>query len=417
MASSIAVEEATMENRQRTGHPSRTRVQGPLAAHADGFRREMTALGYSETQVREHVKLAAHLSSWLEGCGLAARDLTMEGIAEFLDARGRQAGRGLSTGRGLAPLLRYLRALDVVPEPGDQVPATPAEALLAEYRDYLRSQQGLAPTTAARYLYWAKVLAGWLDGAAMTALSAGQVADFVAAEVRRRNRAHARSMVTALRSLLRFLHAAGHVPHPLAAAVPSVPGWRARDLPRAAAPGQIAAVLAACDRRSAAGRRDYAIILAQVRLGLRAAEVAAIELADISWLAGELTVHGKGGRTDILPLPADVGEAVAGYLRHGRPRTPERRLFTSVIAPFGGLGSRAITEVVARACDRAQIARFGSHRLRHALACQLLAEGASLAEIGQLLRHASERTTFEYAKVDQARLAGLAMPCPPGAAQ
>lgn len=407
-----------MENRQRTGHPSRTPVQGPLAAHADGFRREMTALGYSETQVREHVKLAAHLSSWLEGSDLAAWDLTIERIAEFLDARSSgQAGRGLSTGRGLAPLLRYLRALGVAPEPGDQIPATPAEALLAEYGTYLRSRQGLAPATATRYLYWAKVLAGWLDGVAMTALSAGQVADFVAAEVRRRNRAHARSMVTALRSLLRFLHAAGHVPHPLAAAVPSVPGWRARDLPRAAAPGQIAAVLAACDRRSAAGRRDYAIILAQVRLGLRAAEVAAIELADINWQAGELTVHGKGGRTDILPLPAEVGEAVADYLRHGRPRTPARRLFTGVTAPFGGLGSRAITEVVARACDRAQIARFGSHRLRHALACQLLAEGASLAEIGQLLRHASERTTFEYAKVDQARLAGLAMPCPPGAAQ
>ncbi len=409
-----------MESRRRTGHPSRTRVQGPLAAHADGFRREMTARGYSETQVREHVKLAARLSSWLEGCGLAAQDLAVQRIAEFLAVRSGQAGRGLSTGRGLDPLLGYLRALGVVPEPGGQIPATPAEALLEEYGSYLRSRQGLAPATVALYLYWAKALAGWLDGldgATMAALSAGQVTDFVVAEVRRRNRAQAKSMVTALRSLLRFLHAAGHVPRPLAAAVPSVPGWRARDLPRAAAPGQIAAVLAACDRRSAAGRRDYAIILAQVRLGLRAAEVAAIGLADINWPAGELTVRGKGGRTDILPLPADVGGAVVDYLRHSRPRTPARHLFTGVTAPFSGLGSRAITEIVARACDRAGIARFGSHRLRHALACQLLAEGASLAEIGQLLRHASERTTAEYAKAGQARLAGLAMPCPQGAAR
>lgn len=140
-------------------------------------------------------------------------------------------------------------------------------------------------------------------------------------------------------------------------------------------------------------------------------------LDDVNWRTGELRVTGKGARVDVLPLPADVGEAIADYLRLGRPRTPYRNLFVTVRAPFSGLASRSgcISWIVARACRRAGIEPFGPHRLRHAVACDLLAEGASLAEIGQLLRHRSGRSTAIYAKVDVAALRALARPCSRGA--
>jgi hypothetical protein len=155
----------------------------------------------------------------------------------------------------------------------------------------------------------------------------------------------------------------------------------------------VAAVLAGCDRAGAHGRRDYAIVLLLARLGLRAGEVSAIELDDLDWRAGELTVRGKGGRREVLPLPVEVGQALADYVRHGRPpHCPTRRMFVSVRAPFTGLAGGSVFAVVARGCQRAGIAAFGPHRLRHALACDLLRRGASLTEVGQLLRHSDERT-------------------------
>jgi site-specific recombinase XerD len=149
------------------------------------------------------------------------------------------------------------------------------------------------------------------------------------------------------------------------------------------------------------------------RLGLRAGEVGVLQLSDVDWQAGLVTVRGKGNRLDVLPLPVDVGEAMADYLQHGRPRTPARpHLFVCAVAPFGPLHTNTIISIVHRACRRAGIPAFGPHRLRHAVACGLLAEGASLEEIGQLLRHSDQATTSQYAKVDLARLGGLAVPCP-----
>ncbi len=222
----------------------------------------------------------------------------------------------------------------------------------------------------------------------------------------------------ALRSLLRYLHTAGHVPRSLAGAVPAGRGWpRKLGVPRAASRDHIRAVLAGCDRASAAGRRDYAILLTMARLAVRGGEVGRLQLADVDWRAGALTIRGKGRRVDVLPLPADVGEAMANYLLHARPSTVARNLFVTMVAPFTGLATSSITVMVARACARVGVPRFGPHGMRHAAACDLLAAGASMEEIGQLLRHAQQRTTAIYAKVDQARLAELAMPCPQGAAR
>jgi site-specific recombinase XerD len=174
----------------------------------------------------------------------------------------------------------------------------------------------------------------------------------------------------------------------------------------------VAALLASCDRRSAAGRRDYAILMLLSRLGLRAGEVAAIELGDVDWRTGELAVRGKGSRREQLPLPADVGEALADYVQYGRPRCAGRPLLVILRAPYTRLSRKQVLATVHRACQRAGLPVFGAHRLRHAVACDLLRRGASLAEVGQLLRHRDERTTAIYAKVDLGALRGLARPCP-----
>jgi site-specific recombinase XerD len=180
---------------------------------------------------------------------------------------------------------------------------------------------------------------------------------------------------------------------------------------------EITAILAACDRESARGRRDYAILMLLTRLGLRAAEVAGIRLGDIDWRQGVLTVRGKGSALDELPVPADAGAAMADYVRRGRPRTSSRLLFVSVRAPFAGLSPESVGSAVKRACEQAGLAGFGPHRLRHAVACQLQRDGASLEEIGQLLRQRDPRTTARYATVDAAALTVLARPCPEGSAR
>ena len=198
---------------------------------------------------------------------------------------------------------------------------------------------------------------------------------------------------------------------PLVWAVPSVADLRDRALPRGLEPGAVRKLLASCDRRRLVGRRDYAILLLLARLGLRAGEIAALELDDVDWRRGLLLVHGKGARQDVLPLPADVGEAIVGYLRR-RPRCKCRALFLRVTAPRREMNRSTIGWVVRGACDRAGLPRVGPHRLRHTAATDMLRAGASLAEIGQVLRHREQRTTAIYAKVDRARLRALARPWP-----
>lgn len=406
------------DGRQRS---RRIVVNGPLAGFADGLRRELAGQGYALDTVGDHVHLLADLSGWLGGQDLTAEDLTTQRVEEFLlDRRRRGCRIGLSP-RAVAPILGYLRDLRVAPLPVRPVPVTPQERLLANYRDYLSGERGVAAGTVTHYLRCARVflesLPGQLD-ATLAELSTANVTGYVLAWAKRRQ-GKAPDLVTlpALRSLLRYLHVAGLIGAPLAEAIPAGRGYPRPALPRVASAGQVRAVLAACDRDGAAGRRDYAILLTMARLGLRGGEVARLLLCDIDWRAAEVTIRGKGARTDVLPLPLDVGEAITDYLLHARPTTTSGHLFVTMVAPFTGLATSSITCMVGRACVRAGVSRFGPHGIRHAVACELLARGASMAEIGQLLRHAQERTTAIYAKVDQARLAALAMPCPQGAAR
>lgn len=216
----------------------------------------------------------------------------------------------------------------------------------------------------------------------------------------------------ALRSFLRFLHARGLVAFPLADVVPAVASWKLSGLPRGLSVDQVQALLNACDRSTAVGRRDIAVITVLRRLGLRAGEAATLALEDIDWRAGTLTIHGKGGRTDRLPLPVDVGAVVVDYLIHGRPHTSARTVFVRARAPFTGLDRGSVSCIVARAARRAGLGTVHAHRLRHTAATETLKAGASLEEVAQLMRHDSVATTVIYAKTDQNRLAQIARPWP-----
>jgi site-specific recombinase XerD len=360
------------------------------------------------------VALWAQLSGWLAGQGLQADDLTGERIEAFLAGRRRVPGY-LYTVRALAPGLSVLRRVGAIPQP-PPMRESPVDVVERQFHDYLLAERGLAAASADTYVVRVqpflleRARRGPLD---LRSLSAAEVRDFAAAWLPELSIAPARSTVTALRSFLSFLHATGVIAEPLAEVVPTVPSWSLTGLARGLTTVQIRALLDSCDQATAVGRRDYAILIVLSRLGLRGGEVAALQLEDIDWRAGLVMVRGKANRQEQLPLPADVGAAVARYLEHARPPdTSARAVFLRAKAPCRGLGHQSVSTMVARAAQRAGLGTVHAHRLRHAVATGLLDGGASLDEIGQLLRHRSRASTAIYAKVDQPRLAQLARPWP-----
>lgn len=380
------------------------------------MRSALTDQGFARWAVTQHTHLMAHLSRWLSEQGMSAGELTEDQVTAFLLDRRAQRPGFLVARRGMVPLLNFLVDHGVVPPLAAPTPTGAVEQMLAAYRTFLVAERGLAPLSVVTYLRTARVFLSWLPAPldeALHPLSAGQVTSFVMAEVRRRRTWAAKSLVIALRSLLGFLHVAGHVAQPLGVVVPAVAGWGLRSLPRAVTAEVVAALLASCDRTTAVGRRDYAILLVLSRLGLRNGEVTRLELSDVDWQAGQILVRGKGDRHEALPLPADVGQALVDYLIHGRPQHAGcRRLFVINRAPFTGLSLSGLCSVVVAACDRARVGRISPHRLRHTVASDLLARGASLVEVGQLLRHRAQSTTAIYAKLDHRSLGELARPWP-----
>jgi integrase/recombinase XerD len=392
--------------------PERVRVSGPLARFADGFRVDLIERGYSLWRAQEQLYLFAHVSWWMEAEGLELSVLTPAALESYFVWRRRQGYRKSLSPLSLRRLLGYLDGLGVLPA-DDAVPS-PVEGLLAEFRRYLLGERGVAVRTVELYEPFARLfLSGRSEPLAddLARLSGADVNTFVLREARRRSAHSAEMMVRALRALLRFLYAQGVIAEPLAAAVPSV-ARRSEDLRRGIAAGAVRLLLDSCDRSTPVGRRDYAVLVLLSRLGLRCGEVAGLDLEDINWRAGELVVRGKGARQDVLPLPTDAGEALADYLRHGRPRGFGRAVFLHAHAPLMRLSPGNVSDVVKRACKRAGIARVGAHRLRHTVASELLSRGAGLVEIGQVLRHQDIRTTALYAKVDRQALSRLALPWP-----
>lgn len=398
------------------GDLSRVRVAGPLEPYALGFAGELRRQGYTAVSAVFQLQLMAHMSRWLASEGLGLEDLTTDVVARFVAAR-REAGyTNYYSDRAMVSLMGYLRGLGVAPAAVAAVADTPVEVLLDRYGCYLSVERGLTAGTVEDYVRAVgPFLAGCVAGGelALAQLTAGDVTAFVVARCPRQARGSAKLTVTALRSLLGFLHVDGVVDRSLVGAVPSVASWRLAGLPRGLEPGQVRLLLGSCDRRTVAGRRDFAILNVLVRLGLRAGELAALGLDDVDWHAGELVVNGKARRTERLPLPADVGEAIVAYLRDGRPGGAlDRSVFVRVRAPHRGLTSGGVTQVVVSAGRRAGLGAIRSHRLRHTAATQMLQAGAPLSEVSQVLRHRAVQTTAIYAKVDRDALRTLARPWP-----
>jgi integrase/recombinase XerD len=393
--------------------------EGPLGPYIDAFAAEMHAEGYAQQTAELQIRLVADFSHWLAKRRIPAPEITADHFPSYLRSRAQYRRPGRSDRAGLKRLWNLLHRQGVVPDPSVPAP-TPADQLHDTFRRYLRLERALAPATLVSYLGFAgefltaRFGAGPVD---LTSLCAADVTGFVQRRAATLRSKRVQVMTSALRAFLRFARYRGELPTDLAACVPAVASWSLSMVPRALPPGQVERVLAACNRQTAVGRRDYAILLLLARLGLRAGEIATLTLEDLDWQAGVLTVRGKGGRASQLPLPVAVGEALAAYLQDGRPRGASRCVFLRGRAPVVSFkGSPAIDSIVKHALARAGIdaPRKGAHQFRHSLACQLLRHGASLAEIGELLRHRSPQTTALYAKVDLAALAPLALAWPGG---
>jgi len=389
---------------------SKVRMVGPLVPFADDLSSMLAAAGYTPLSIVNQLRLLAHVSRWMDGHDYAVTDLTVEVLEEYLGAA-HAAGRvSLCSQAGLTHLLRALPIPRADPDPPVE---SSAERLLASFGRHLLNERALAENTTTAYLLRARRFLAWTaaDGN-VTALTTGDVTRALLRESQSVSIGSAQFFVAAVRWFLRFCFVEGLIPVDLAPAALAITGRRRSTLPRGIGPKDARALLRACDRRQAAGRRDYAVITTLLRLGLRAQEVANLTLDDIDWRAAEIVVHGKGSRDERLPLPTDVGQAIVSYLQRGRPDTTSRALFLRNVAPTGPLGRGGVSGIVRYASVRAGLAPMGAHRLRHKLACDMVSARVPLPEIGQVLRHRNLASTANYARVDLTALRGLAKPWP-----
>jgi integrase/recombinase XerD len=396
-------------------------LEGPLAAQVPAFAKWAREQGYARRSRYRQVRLAACFSRWIGQQAVRLRCVTSEHLARYLRSRARRVRVHEGDAAALRQFLAFLHAQGVIPpEPLAPRRLTPAERAALAFGRYLRDERGLARATVVNYVPFIRAFLTHRFGhgpVRLARLDAGDVVRFVQHAVPRLQLKRAKLLTVALRSFLHYLRYRGDNARELAPAVPAVANWAMPAIPRAIPAASVRQLLASINRRTAMGRRDYAIVLLLARLGLRASEVVLLELEDLDWEAGQVRVCGKGGHRTALPLPAEVGAAIAAYLRHGRPRSTSRRVFLRARAPIRGfLGQSAIGSLVRHALGRAGVPAptRGAHQFRHALATQMLRHGASLAEIGEVLRHRRPDTTQIYTKVDLDRLRPLALPWPGG---
>jgi len=388
-----------------------------VAAHLDTFCARLADRGYQRATIRHKLWIVTGLMRWMADEHVAVADLDERCVDEFVDARQRGGRTCRGVRRTVVLLLEQLRSEGVIATPEPAHDDSPTVALMARYEEHLRRERALVQVTIAGYLPFGRAfVAERLDGdaARTNTLRPGDVRDFLLARVRHMAPRRAQYMATALRSFLRFLFLRGETGTDLALAIPTVRQWRLSSVPRHLPARDVERLLRACDLSSATGCRDHAVLLLLARLGLRASEVLALELGDLRWREAEIIVRGKGLVRDRLPLVADVGEALSLYLRD-RPPGSSRRVFLCRRAPHRGFGHPStVSTIVMRALARAGLAppTRGAHLLRHSLATAMVRRGASLAEIGQVLRHRSPNTTEIYAKLDFDALRDVAMPWP-----
>jgi integrase/recombinase XerD len=393
---------------------------GPLAAHIDGFADHLSSQGYPNHTARRKIRLAADLSAWLSRRHLSTEDVEEEQVEGFLEARKKKISLRRGDGRSLIQLVHYLRGVGAVPVPSSRLSSSPADRIIGAYARFLVDQRGLSQATLANYVPIARHFLEARFGVGMLSLNklcVTDVTDFIVHNSSTGSLKRVQLQASALRSFLGFLTQEGKVTANLAASVPTVANWRLAELPQFLEPAQVEKLLRGCNQKTQTGRRDYAVLLLLARLGLRAGEVVHLTLESINWEAGEISIRGKSARQDRLPLPPDVGRALAAYLKQDRPVCSCRRVFIRMKAPRQGFSkSCAVCDIVRRALSRADLhpQQKGAHLLRRSLATRMLRRGATLAQIGEVLRHQLAQTTEIYAKVDLVALRALAQPWPGG---
>jgi site-specific recombinase XerD len=395
--------------------------EGPLASRIGSFAESVRKQGYSLSSIHRQVLLAACFSRWLQQNGVGLRSLCSDQAARYLRYRARHVRPCRGDAAAFKHLIGFLRDEGVIPrEKKLACQPTPAERRAQAFGQYLLEVRALARPTVVNYVPFIRSFLKDSFGSARVTLSrlrASDVVRFVQRQAPRLHRKTAKLMTTALRSFLQYTRYIGEVTLDLAAAVPIVANWSMTSIPRAISADHVRQLLASIDRRTAVGRRDHAILLMLARLGLRAGEVVSLELGDIDWNLGQVNVRGKSGQRNRLPLPTEVGKAIAAYLRRGRPHSTSRSVFLRARAPICAFrGMSAIDSIVRHALQRAgiQATTSGAHQFRHGLATEMLRQGASLSEIGDLLGHRHSQTTMIYTKVDIEALRTLALSWPGG---
>jgi integrase/recombinase XerD len=393
---------------------------GPLTPYLDDFANHLDAQGYKRHLLGRQIRVVAYFSRWLEVEQIPAEAITGEQVVRFLGAersrRKVQTGEHAALGR-FVDFLRQRDIIDPLPEPEQ---TTPVQESIRAFAVYLQQERALSDRTLTKYCPFVEQFLSVRFGrgpVTFETLRAADIIGFVQQQAAHRSPAVAKSATTALRAFFRYLRHSGLLSRDLVVAVPTVPNWSMTAIPKAISPAHVRAVLNHCPRNTPIGRRDYAILLLLARLGLRAGEIVALTLDSIDWDAGIIHLHGKAAQKASLPLPADVGEAIADYLSHGRPSSDSRHLFLRALAPLRGLGAApTVTTIVGAAIKRAGVdtPHHGAHQFRHALAADMLRHGATLTEIAGVLRHRHIKTTGIYAKVDFAALRPLSLPWPGG---
>ncbi len=387
-------------------------VLGPLAGFADGFAGRLEAVGYAPRSIAAQLRLVGQLSGWLDVCGLTVGDLGRDTVGQFIAVR-RVTSSNFRSPKALAPLLGYLRSLGVTPA-AVEAAGSAEEVLLERFGIYLREERGLAADTVRSYVSQVRPFVAAHSGeeGGWAALSEAQVGAFVRERAAWSRPRSLQVRVNALRALLRWMGREQLVSAAMAGAVGRVSAPMIA-VPKALTADELEGMLSSLSVDGAARARDEVMVRLMWRLGFRAGEVAGLRLGDIDWAAGVITVRGKRGRVDQVPLPVDVGEGLVGYLGDARPAgTAHREVFLAIDAPHGPVGRAAVSSVVSRALRLAGIPDGAAHRLRHTAARSVLASGGGLVETGQLLRHGSVSVTAVYATCDVGALAVLARPWP-----
>jgi site-specific recombinase XerD len=394
---------------------------GPLVPHLDAFAAVLSGRGYSKLTTKVKIRAISKFSQWLQKRHLVIEDINESCINKFIRYRKKRNLIRSGDEVALKQFITFLCDEGILSAFVGEIKVSEIQCKENNFVQYLQQERGLSQATIDNYL---PTVRRFLTERfrkrkiIFEKLCARDISKFVLCYAHTMSPGRAKTMVNALRSFFRFLYQRGEIAIDLAAAVPTVARWQFSYIPKFLQQEQVKRLLESCDRSTGTGKRNYAILLLMARLGLRAGEIVHMELDDILWETGELLVKGKSSRDEKLPLSHDVGQAIATYLRDVRPHCSSRRLFIKMVAPLQGFSSSVtVCTIVRDSLAHAGISTDfkGAHLFRHTLATNMLRGGASIAEIGEILRHQNPNATEIYAKVDFESLRTIAQPWPGGA--